>query len=102
MKAFKKGDIVVMNPCVLATVPEYKDKLWTCTTDSYKSNYGTEVVFLEGFSGFFNCDFLDKVNPDCIDYYFNYFSYLPVDKLKVLHQLIGDAITEKEKKGGQP
>ena len=120
MKAYKKGDIVVMHTCYESTMPEYKGKLWTCTTDSYMAN-GNELVFLEGFSGCFDCDFLKKVKTPAIkkvfkqssiqsrwDHCIAYFGFfknssdITVDELKLLHQLLGKAITEKEKKGGRP
>lgn len=54
----KKGDKVVMHTCMEANF--YKDRVWTCKTDSYKKESGTEVVFLEGFRGCFSVDFLKK------------------------------------------
>ena len=32
---FKKGDKVVMHTCHESTLPVYKDKIWTCQTDSF-------------------------------------------------------------------
>nr|WP_321357211.1 hypothetical protein [uncultured Draconibacterium sp.] len=62
MKDFKKGDTVVMHTCCESTLPQYKGKIWTCRTDSYTDKGGHEVVFLEGFSGCFFCEFLQLVN----------------------------------------
>lgn len=56
---FKKGDKVVMHSCGEASV--YKGKIWKCQTDSYKDRGGSDVVFLEGFSGCFSCKFLQLV-----------------------------------------
>lgn len=60
--AFSEGDKVVMHTCHEATFPKYKGKIWTCKTDSYIDKAGQEVVFLEGFSGCFLCDYLAIVN----------------------------------------
>ena len=56
---FKAGDNVVMHTCGEAT--HYNGKIWTCMTDSYKSNKTSELVFLEKFSGSFNCEYLQLV-----------------------------------------
>lgn len=55
---FKKGDKVVMHTCHEATFEKYKDKIWTCLTDSFLNKGKEEVVFLMGFSGFFSAKFL--------------------------------------------
>ena len=61
-KDFKKGDKVVMHTCGEADFPQHKGKLWTCTTDSFRrEKRSREVVFLEGFSGSFGCEFLQIV-----------------------------------------
>jgi hypothetical protein len=52
---FKKGDKVVMHTCMEAYGRE--DKVWTCVCDSYE-RCGSEVVFLEGYSGAFATEFL--------------------------------------------
>lgn len=59
--AFCKGETVVMHSCYEATLPQYKGKIWTCRTDSYimKGCDKAEVVFLEGFSGCFDCKYLE-------------------------------------------
>ena len=56
---FYKGDKVVMHTCIEAK--HYNGKIWECATDSW-DNYGTELVMLEGFSGGFCTEFLQKVN----------------------------------------
>lgn len=56
--SFKKGDKVVMHTCHESTLEVYKDKVWVCQTDSFMDRGGEEVVFLEGFSGYFMAKFL--------------------------------------------
>lgn len=63
MKEFKTGDQVVMHSCHEADLPQYKGKIWTCRSDSYIAKCGDEVVFLDGFSGYFMADYLQSVNP---------------------------------------
>lgn len=58
---FKKGDKVVMHTCHESTLPIYKDKVWTCLTDSFLARDKSEVVFLENFSGYFSAEFLKKL-----------------------------------------
>ncbi len=64
----KKGDWVVMHTCGEATDPDNYGKLWRCKTDEYTKGQGVyeqNLVFLEGFSGCFSTEFLQKVNlPD--------------------------------------
>ena len=60
-ETFKAGDKVVMHTCCEARLPKYKDKLWTCQTDSFLSKGKEEVVFLEDFSGYFAAEFLQRV-----------------------------------------
>lgn len=55
----KKGDIVKMINCVEAQVNQ--DVQWICQTTSFKDKGGDDVVFLEGFSGYFLCEYLDKI-----------------------------------------
>ncbi len=59
---FKKDDQVVMVNCMEADY--HKDKVWIVRNDSFqdKCKPSNEVVFLEGFSGYFFCDLLKKVN----------------------------------------
>lgn len=59
---FSKGDKVVMYNCWEATFPQYKDKVWTCQTDSYLDRGKQDVVFLEGFSGCFSTKYLHNVS----------------------------------------
>nr|WP_232698617.1 hypothetical protein [Brevibacillus daliensis] len=54
----KKGDKVVMHTCLEAELEKYKDKVWTCETDEFTAKSGTQVVFLEGFSGYFMAGYL--------------------------------------------
>jgi hypothetical protein len=58
---FSKGDTVVMHTCHESTLPQYKGKVWTCITDSYLDAAKQEVVFLEGFSGWFSAGYLTIV-----------------------------------------
>lgn len=64
----KKGDWVVMHTCIEATDPNNYGKLWQCKTDQFtrgKGVYAQDSVFLEGYSGSFAPEFLQKVNlPD--------------------------------------
>lgn len=62
-ETFKKGDGAVMHTCVEAKLQQYKGKIWTCQTDSFLDRSGQEMVFLEGFSGSFSCEYLHFVNP---------------------------------------
>lgn len=61
LKNFKKGDHVVMHTCYESTLEKYKGKIWKCRTDSYLDKGDSEIVFLEGFSGAFFCEFLHFV-----------------------------------------
>lgn len=61
-KMLKKGDLVVMHTCGEA---EYYDgKLWICKTDEQKlhEEHNYTVVWLEGFSGAFKAEYLQKVD----------------------------------------
>jgi hypothetical protein len=53
-----KGDKVVMHDCMEARGRE--NIVWECTCDSFEI-CGSEVVFLKGYSGCFDTDFLKKV-----------------------------------------
>lgn len=55
------GDKVVMHTCYEAEV--YDGKLWTVTTEP-RMMCGTWVVWLEGFSGCFDCQYLQVVKED--------------------------------------
>ncbi len=58
---FRKGDRVVMHTCYESTFEKYKNKIWTCQTDSYLDKAKQDVVFLEGFSGCFASEYLQLV-----------------------------------------
>ena len=57
----KEGDKVVMHTCAESDLPKYKNKLLTCTSESFIRN-GNHVVFLKEVSGYFLVDFLQKVD----------------------------------------
>jgi len=59
---FYKGDKVIMQNCLEAEVEKYKNKVWTCRTDSFLDNSKQEVVFLEGFAGYFLGLYLKKID----------------------------------------
>jgi hypothetical protein len=56
----KVGDKVVMHTCGEAA--HYDGKVWTCRTDQFKTSSGSQVVFVEGFSGYFLVEYLQHVN----------------------------------------
>ncbi|MDY7964483.1 hypothetical protein [Bacillus thuringiensis] len=56
----KVGDKVVMHTC--GEAEHYDGKVWTCRTDQFKASSGSQVVFLEGFSGYFLVEYLQRVN----------------------------------------
>ena len=53
-----KGDKVVMHDCMEAHGRE--NVVWECICDSHEM-CGSEVVFLKGYSGSFDTEFLRKV-----------------------------------------
>lgn len=55
---FKRGDKVIIHSCLEAVMPKNKGKTFTCKTDSFRAKSGEEVVFLDGFSGYFSTEFL--------------------------------------------
>ena len=59
---FKKGDNVIMVRCLEAQGAG-NEKVWICRNDSFKSCSREEVVFLENYSGYFSCKFLELVTP---------------------------------------
>ncbi len=63
MADLKKGDKVVMVGCIEATFEKNKGKVWTCKDDQFFA-CGDNVVFLEGYKGFFSCENLQKVEGD--------------------------------------
>ncbi|MFP7454294.1 hypothetical protein [Bacillus safensis] len=54
----KKGDLVVMHSCMEAVLSE--GRVWKCAADEF--NPSAPAVFLEGFSGHFAAEFLQKVD----------------------------------------
>lgn len=59
----QKGDKVVMHTC--GEAKEYDGRIWTCTCDEFvrgKGMYKQNLIFLEGFSGSFLTEYLQKVN----------------------------------------
>ena len=61
---FVRGDVAVMFGCAEALLPKYNWKKWICRTDSFFTDSGVEVVFLEGFIGYFIADNLTKVSEN--------------------------------------
>lgn len=53
-----KGDKVKMHDCMEARGQE--DVIWECVSDSYEM-CGLEVVFLKGYSGSFDTEYLTKI-----------------------------------------
>lgn len=66
MKGLKKGDLVIMHTCGEAAAPEYKGRIWVCASDEFKHtpSYEYGSIFLEGYSGSFCTDFLEKINAE--------------------------------------
>lgn len=60
MDGLKAGDKVVMHTCLESK--RYDGKVWTCRTDQFKAESGTQVVFLEGFRGYFAVKFLQRIS----------------------------------------
>lgn len=58
----QKGDLVVMHTCMEAET--HDGEIWTCITDEYKNHpkHDYTVIMLEGFSGSFQTEYLQKVN----------------------------------------
>ncbi|MFV4887496.1 hypothetical protein RY279_18825 [Bacillus velezensis] len=56
----KKGEHVVMHTC--GEAEHYDGRVWACKSDEFTDRAGQQVVFLEGFSGYFLADFLQRVN----------------------------------------
>lgn len=59
----KKGDLVVMHSCMEAELN--KGIVWKCAGDEF--NPSAPAVFLEGFSGHFATEFLQKVDVPVIE-----------------------------------
>src|SRR5687768_534973 len=67
VEPLKKGDRVVMHTCIEARNPKNYGKVWTCKVDEYEQGEGVyhqKLIFLEGFSGSFMTDYLQKVNDE--------------------------------------
>lgn len=62
VKPLRKGDKVVMHTCIEAE--SNNGTVWTCETNEFKhhSNHDYTVVMLEGYSGSFAAEYLQKVN----------------------------------------
>lgn len=63
----KKGELVVMHTCEEARDPKYEGKIWTCKTDQFtrgEGRYSQDSIFLEGFSGLFVPEYLQRVNVE--------------------------------------
>jgi len=59
----KKGDYVVMHTCMEASNPKYAGKIWTCRSDAFRpKGHDYCSIFLEGFSGSFSAEYLQKVD----------------------------------------
>lgn len=61
-KKLKKGDQVVMHSC--GEAEHYNGKVWTCERDEFsrgKGMFKQNLVFLEGFSGTFLTEYLQRV-----------------------------------------
>lgn len=63
-KKLKKGEKVVMHTSMEADY--YDGKIWTCRGDEFPSSSGYPVVFLEGFSGYFSVQYLQRVKIDSL------------------------------------
>ncbi|MGG4096182.1 hypothetical protein [Paenibacillus lautus] len=63
----KKGDAVVMHTCMEASLPKYSGRIWICKTDAFRSKgHDYDSIFLEGFSGSFSAEFLQKVDVSAV------------------------------------
>lgn len=63
----QKGDQVVMHTCMEHDHPNNFGKIWTCRSDEFQHkghDYGS--IFLEGFSGSFSTEFLQKVDVSAL------------------------------------
>lgn len=56
----KKGDAIVIH--TVAEADKYDGEIFICKSDEFTSQGGAQVVFLEGFRGYFAVKFLQKVN----------------------------------------
>lgn len=62
VKALQKGDQVVMHSCMEAE--QHDGQLWTCETNEFKLHptHNYTVIMLDGYSGSFATEYLQKVN----------------------------------------
>lgn len=63
----QKGDQVVMHTCMEHDHPDNYGKIWTCRSDEFQHkghDYGS--IFLEGYSGSFSTEFLQKVDVSAL------------------------------------
>ncbi|WP_312118292.1 hypothetical protein [Brevibacillus reuszeri] len=58
----KNGDQVVMHTCMEAKNPKYAGKIWTVSSEHEWELCGSMVVMLEGFSGAFASQYLQKLD----------------------------------------
>ncbi|PVC74979.1 hypothetical protein C2I27_03575 [Priestia megaterium] len=63
-RELKKGDTVVMHSC--AEAEHYDAKIWTCDSNQFVCSSGYPVVFLEGFSGYFICKYLQRIDLNTV------------------------------------
>lgn len=56
----RQGNKVVMHTC--GEAEHYHGKIWTCSSDEFASSSGSQVVFLNGFSGYFLVKYLQFVD----------------------------------------
>lgn len=64
-ETLKKGELVVMHTCIESRNPKYEGKLWRCKTDQFTRGegvYAQDSVFLEGFTGSFAPEYLQRVD----------------------------------------
>ncbi|GAV11452.1 hypothetical protein [Paenibacillus sp. NAIST15-1] len=102
--SLKQGDAVVMHTCIEAMNPEYYGKIWYCKTDEFttgKGVYKQQLVFLDGFSGSFLTEFLQKVNVNDETKHLT----SEVERLKILYKdyldMYTSTVSEKNKLKGK-
>jgi hypothetical protein len=64
-KNLKPGDTVIMVNCYETRLDKYKNKVFTVKSEPWDL-CGSEVVKLEGKSGGFATEFLQKVDTQCV------------------------------------
>lgn len=62
VKPLKKGEKVVMHTCIEAE--SHDGVIWTCKSNEFKHhpNHDYTVIMLEGFSGSFQTEYLQRVS----------------------------------------